>query len=36
MIQDSFLLVDSKTLNEKKNVKMPHVLLLIEVSFYII
>jgi len=26
MIQDPFLLVDKKTLNEKKNVKMPRVL----------
>jgi len=36
MIQDAFWLVDRKTLNEKKNLKVPHVLLLIDVCFYII
>jgi len=36
MIQDPFLLVNKKTLNKMKNVKMPCVLLLIDVSFYII
>ncbi len=36
MIQDAFWLVDRKTLNEKKNLKVPRVLLLIDVCFYII